>query len=270
VLLSGDVACYDAPDDLRTRILLMTRLHVMSRCCLVGTLLLAGSAAATTLPVCTTGTLASYIALDKTGGCTIGDYSFFRFTAPGPDVTGNAPFANPSQILVTPEEISQQVGFRVSAMVDGTNLFSIPNPTGSESVTYHIDYFFDPPAAGGGSLSLDPPFGDVTATQQYCLSDVFAGGCTLGTQAQISVTTADPFSRLTFPVPALFIDNKIDITLNASPGHPAGFDALTTLYNPNVTPVPEPANTVLTGIGLITFLLIVYIGAGPRVRKASI
>jgi len=217
-----------------------------------------GCASAATLPICETGSLASYIALNANGGCTIGDYSFFRFTAPSPGVAGNPPVANPSQIQITPVVGNQSIGIELTATSDGINLFSIPNPTEIESVTYHINYSVDPPVLGSGGLSLDPPFGDVLATQHYCLSDVFANGCVLGPQVQQSVTPEHPFSQVGFPNPAVFVDITTDITLNASPGHPAGFDGLTSVLNVATNPVPEPSELMLAGAGLCALALVKY------------
>jgi hypothetical protein len=238
----------------------------ISRCCLIGAVIIAASAAANATPVCVTNTLASYIALDPTGGCTIGDAIFFRFSAPATSVTGNPPVASASQILITPILNSTGVGLAFTAVVGSTNLFSIPNPTESDSVTYHINYTFDPLEVGS-DLSLDPPFGDVSATQKYCLYDVFAGGCNLGTQTQQTVTTASPFSQITFPIPSSFIDVQTDISLNASPGHPAGFDGLTSVFV-STPSVPEPANILLTGFGLCGFSLLLYMTCKLRERKA--
>jgi hypothetical protein len=238
----------------------------ISRCCLICAVIIAASAAANATPVCVTNTLASYIALDPTGGCTIGDAIFFRFSAPATSVTGNPPVASASQILVTPVLNSIGPGLAFTAVVGGTNLFSIPNPTEADSVTYHIDYTFDPGVAGD-DLSLDPPFGDISATQKYCLYDVFANSCNLGTQAQQTVTTASPFSQITFPIPASFIDVQTDITLNASPGNPAGFDGLNSVFvaTPSIT---EPANILLTGFSLCGFSLLLCMARKRRERKA--
>jgi hypothetical protein len=232
-------------------IVLMKRvMSVFSKYLLICGVIIVGGASAATLPVCQAGSLASYIALDATGGCTVGDYSFFRFTAPTPTVTGNPPLADLSQIQITPVVNSGSVGIQLAAASDGINLFSIPNPTEIESVTYHINYSVDPPVLGSGGISLDPPFGDVLATQRYCLSDVFANGCVLGPQVQQSVTPEHPFSEVSFPNPAVFVDITTDITMNASPGHPAGFDGLTSVLNVATAPVPEPSEVLLVAVGL--------------------
>jgi hypothetical protein len=239
-------------------------LSVIAKYLFISAAVIVGSASATTLPVCQTGSLASYIALDATGGCTVGDYSFFRFAAPSPTVTGNPPVADLSQIQIAPVLGNESVGIHLTATSGGTNLFSTSNPKQSESVTYYINYSLDPPVLAGGGLSLDPPFGDVVATQRYCLSDVFANGCVLGSQAQQSVTPAHPSSEVTFPNPALFIDVTTDISLNASPGHPAGFDGLTSVFTVATSPVPEPSGLMLVAAGVCALALVAY-----KVRTSS-
>jgi hypothetical protein len=236
------------------------------KCYRIGLVLIAAVLGASAAPVCVTGTLASYIALDKTGGCTIGDFTFIRFKAPATSVSGNPPVADSSQILVTPMLTTGGVGFGFSAEASETNLFSIPNPTQSDSVTYHINYTLDPPGEGGQSLQMDPPFGDVTVTQRYCLFDVFADGCEVGIQQQQSVTTAYPNSEIAFPIPASFIDVQTDITLNASPGDPAGFDSVTSI---TLASVPEPSNVLLSGMGFCLLSALMFFTRKLRARKAQ-
>ena len=212
---------------------------------------------------CQPGSLASYIALDETGGCTVGDFTFFRFSAPTPDSSGNPPVASNSQIMVTPEINSTGVGFSFTASSNGTNLFAIPNPTQNESVTYHINYTLDPlPVDTGQDLSMDPPFGNVSVTQRYCLFDVFADGCESGLALQQTVTTGSPHSFVAFPTPASFVDIQTDITLSATPGNPAGFDGLDAVAS---EATPEPASVLLAGAG---FAVLYFLGRNRKIRTA--
>jgi hypothetical protein len=206
--------------------------------------------------VCQTGSLADYVALNRQGGCTIGDLSFFRFSAPTPTSSGNPVLADTSQITVTPTVTSQGLGFTFTATQNGTNYFSLPNSTTAQSATYYINYTIDPaPVEVGETLTLDPPFGNVTATSNVCLFDVLSNDCALGIPTGLSVSTASPSASVLYPVPAFFIDVQNTINMQATPGNPAGFDGLVELYEISAsTAVPEPMNVLLTGIGLCGLL----------------
>jgi len=152
-------------------------------------------------------------------------------------------------------------------MVGDTNYFS--TPTGS--VAYEINYSVDP-ATGGADLSLDPPFGDVVATQSYCLNDVFPT-CSLGLPLSQTVTTqnapASLSSRIGFPIAMsslALVDVRTLITLNG----PAGFDSLNDAFlTIPVSEVPEPSGASLAVCGLSAVLVLGYARRRLAVRKAS-
>jgi hypothetical protein len=221
---------------------------------------------------CQTGSLADYIGLNRQGGCTIGDLSFFRFSAPTPTSSGNPVLADTSQITVTPTVTSEGVGFTFTATQNGTNYFSLPNPTTAQSATYYINYTIDPaPVEVGETLALDPPFGNVTATSNVCLFDVLSNGCALGIPTGLSVSTASPFASILYPVPAFFIDVQNTINLQATPGNPAGFDGLIEIYEfSGGTAVPEPMSLLLTGIGFCGLLGLAPVTRRLRSRSAQV
>ncbi|MFL6447961.1 MAG: hypothetical protein ACJ746_09775 [Bryobacteraceae bacterium] len=175
--------------------------------------------------------------------------------------------ATPSQILVTPISSATTEGFSFSALVDGTNYFSTP----SGSVRYEINYTVDP-ATAGADLDLDPPFGDVRATQSYCLNDVFPN-CVLGAEVAQTVSTANPpsslSSRIGFPIlpPSLvLVDVRTAITLNG----PAGFDSLNAAFTTiPVSAVPEPSGALLALSGLLVGAGLVCVRRRLPLRKAS-
>jgi len=145
-------------------------------------------------------------------------------------------------------------------MVGDINYFSTP----SGSVSYQISYTLDP-ATTGADMSIDPPFGDVRATQSYCLNDVFPN-CSLGLDLSQSVSTADAPSSLSshvnFPIAVsnlALVDVNTVVTLNG----PAGFDALNAVFDttPQVSAIPEPSAALLALCGLS---LVVSLG---RVRR---
>jgi hypothetical protein len=206
-------------------------------------------AAAVAVPVCQTGSLASYVALDAGGGCTIGQLTFLQFNDPSPTTTGSPTVANASQILLTPVQTAAgAAGFAFSASSGETNLFAISSHWGTTAVTYHIDYAVDPaPIIAGSGMSLDPPFGNSSASQLYCIGSSFPG-CPGGQEYPQSVTTASPTSTITFASPTSFVEIETGISLLATPGHPAGFDSLNAVID--TVPTPEPALLPLTACGL--------------------
>jgi hypothetical protein len=231
----------------------MNRLRTLFvRLSLFGTCLLAGSAIAGAAP-CITGSLQSYIESDRQGGCTLQD-TIFRFSFSSQVLSGAPVVATASQITVTPINTNGAEGFNFSAVVNGTNYFSTP----SGSVSYLIGYTVDP-IISGADMSLDPPYGDVRATQSYCLNDVLPT-CELGVSLAQSVSTANPPSSLSshvdFPTAITdlaLVDVRTSITLNG----PAGFDALIATFNTNssVGTAPEPSAVFLGVCGLSLLLL---------------
>jgi hypothetical protein len=195
-----------------------------------------------------TASLQSYINSDLSGGCSIQD-TFFRFNFSSQVISGSPVVATASQITVTPIGTSTSEGFSFSATIGEVNYFSTP----SGSVSYQISYTLDP-ATTGADMSLDPPYGDVRATQSYCLNDVFPT-CSLGADLSQTVSTANAPSSLSshvnFPIAVsslALVDVNTVITLNG----PAGFDALNAVFDTTTqaSTVPEPSGALLALCGL--------------------
>lgn len=199
---------------------------------------------------CQTGTLQSY--LDATTSCTVGDIALSGFADFSVTSSGNPPTASAATILVSPLlNDDGTAGFSLTAMQNGTNLFAIPNPTTAESVTYNLNYFLDPFV---GELGLDPPGGAVTATQTYCVSDVFNDGCTHGTLLTQTVTTNSPTSVISLGTSPQFVDVNLAFTLSGTPGNPANLDAINISFgnsNSVLSAVPEPGSLLLMGLGAL-------------------
>lgn len=219
----------------------------ISRLSLLGMFVLTTSAISGAAP-CVTGSLQSYINSDLSGGCSIQDV-FFRFNFSSQVLSGNPVVATASEITVTPISTAVSEGFSFSAVVGGVNYFSTP----SGSVSYQLNYTVDP-ATAGADMSLDPPFGDVRATQSYCLNDVFPS-CSLGLDLSQTVSTANApeslSSHVTFPIAVsslALVDVNTVITLNG----PAGFDALNAVFDTTAqaAAVPEPSGAFLALCGL--------------------
>lgn len=211
------------------------------------------------VPVCTASSLSTYISLDASGGCTIGEFTFFRFTAPAPTTTGTPTVATDSQILLTPILTASGAGFSITASSGETNLFSISSPSGTTAITYYVDYSVDPaPIIAGAELNIDPPFGNVSVSQTYCTADVLVDGCELGTESQQTAANPSPLSSvITFPNPSSFVDIDTDISLSATPGNPAGLDAVNALVEiGSVSAVPEPSMLPLMALVLLPLLFL--------------
>ncbi len=218
------------------------------RYALLSFLVLAGIQEVRALPLCPTASLAEYISLDSAGGCLSNDLTFFRFSYATPVSTGGAPVAAASDVLVTPLNSSIGIGFSFSS-----SYFMLNNPTTVESATYGIGYSVDPPPIiVGEGLSLDPPYGAVNVVQNLCQNDVVSNGCAYGIPVTQRVTPTSPTSFVYFPSPVPFVDVQTMFTLSASPGNPAGFDALQTGSLLTVpTAAPEPASAALSGLAVM-------------------
>ncbi|HVW86882.1 MAG TPA: hypothetical protein VHB50_19485, partial [Bryobacteraceae bacterium] len=121
-------------------------------------------------PPCGIANLLAYQQMD--GSCSVGilNFSGFGFSASG---TGDALLDSASQILVTPATN----GFNFSQV--SHEPFTVDM---GQTANYTINYNFviDPaPVLDGAGMSLDPPFGNVTATQFYC-NDGFFGESAAG------------------------------------------------------------------------------------------
>lgn len=233
----------------------MRRAYRLLELCAVVALVAVGfhPTAALAAPVCTTASLATYISLDISGGCTVGEFTFLRFAYPTPTSTGGAIAATASQIMVTPIPSSNGAGLSFSAWINGgeVNLFSVSSNSGTASLNYYINYSVDPaPIVYDSLLSIaDPPYGNASVTQTYCTSDVLANGCQFGTESQQTVTTGNPTSIISFVNPSSLVDVNTDVSLIATPGDPAGFDSLQTAVDvtgPTLT--PEPSSLMLTSV----------------------
>lgn len=206
--------------------------------------LCASASRATAAPLCQSASLADYIGLNSTGGCTFNDLTFFRFAfAPAPVSTGGAALASSRDIFLEPILTGSGAGFSITS-----SFFQLNNPTVAQSVVYGIGYSVDPPPIiVGEELFLDPPFGDVTISQNVCLNDVLANNCAFGVALAQSVTPLSPLSTLQFPFPVPFVDLQLTIALRSTPGNPAGFDAIQT---GTLTNVPEPRSFALLALGI--------------------
>jgi len=211
-------------------------------------LFFAGSATAlfatSTLPSCSTGSLASYISLTAnppaTGGCAIGILDYFNFGyIPGT----NAPAA--SAIGVTP----------------GGSGFSFGPVTAAvgQTVNFEIDYdtIIDPaPVITGGDLGLDVT-GTIVITEYFCNDSSYIGnGLCLGSIPAQSLTVGTPgtgfpeTNSIVFSKPAT-TSQEVGIVFTLTGGTTgASFNGLDS--EAVVVSSPEPASAGVVLLGLLT------------------
>jgi hypothetical protein len=183
------------------------------------------------------------------GPCANGilDFSGFSFSSFGNTAVGS------NQIDLTPlgPPLGQTgpTGFSISGLSVGIG----------QTVEYVIDWYFaidSGPIASGGDLGMDPPFGDVVVTQDYCVDSYFSGSITEPSCSNgkifpplqsLTVTTSVPTASLIFDPPAFeFGDVRTIIDLNGGTTG-AGFDSLT--GDARII-TPEPGMVPLAVIGM--------------------
>jgi len=204
----------------------------------------------------------------RSGPCANGilNFSGFGFDSSGDPVTGLKSNNDIELIPVGPPR--GQLGNTGFSIAAASGIFSV---AAGQTATYVIDWHFvidNGPGASGASLGLDPPFGDVSITQQYCVDSFItayqAGSnpvCYTGTDARgpsvqsLTVTTDLPFDSIIFnPAAYFFGDVRTIIQLNGG-NLGAGFDAIAGTST-IVELSPEPGTWFLLAGGFMISLLI--------------
>lgn len=210
-------------------------------------LLVAGSfssiLAVSTLPSCSTASLANYIGTTSnppaTGGCAIGILDYYNMSyVPG----SNAPAA--SAIGVTPSGSGFSFGPVTAAP--------------GQTVQFEIDYdiFIDPvPEITGDNMGLDVT-GSVQVTEYFCNDVSYVGnGLCLGSTPAVSLSVGTPDTGLPLTNSIVFahpatVSQYVGIvfTLKGGTGG-ASFDGLNSASI--VTGVPEPASAAGFLVGIL-------------------
>jgi hypothetical protein len=230
---------------------------------LVGLVSASGLQASNLADPCLSQSLQQYQSLDG-AQCSVGilNFSDFTFSSSG---SGGATLLTAADILVTPSTNGDLGGgFSLSAISPGA--FAVAE---GQTATYVIDWFFliDPgPRSAGAELGMDPPFGDVTITQSYCVDSFFGTGANGGVDCvgraasmapqTLTVTTIPPHlddSIIFNPAALNFASVMTTITINGTAG-PSGFDSTTGTAVVVDSSTPEPVTSVLALGGLLVTL----------------
>jgi hypothetical protein len=193
------------------------------------------------------------------GPCAIGILNFSKFTFQSSGSPG-ADLLTADQIDLTP--LGPPLGDTGDA---GFGISGISVPAG-QTATYVIDWFFDidaGPSASGADLGMDPPFGDVTITQQYCVDSLLTAyaigvsptcydpvqGAAPPVQS-LTVTTDSPNASILFdPEAYVNADVRTIITLTGDTTG-AGFDSVTGT-SAIISNAAEPRTILLIPGGLL-------------------
>jgi len=211
---------------------------------------------------CIATTLSNYIALGATG-CSLDHVAFVGFAFTVVAFGGGAAPVSASDITVTPTVIDEHYGLNFSSTQFAAS--------GSEFVTYLLTYTVDPHPilTFSDELQVESPVfpGLVSVTTDLCLNAPFAPSC-LGSPAAVTVfdngITAQLLDSVVFPPtpPGNVLGIRNSISLQAN-GSSADFSSLTN----SVGFVAEPADTLLTGSGLLVLLW--YFGRRVRPESAK-
>lgn len=232
---------------------------------------------------CPTDTLANY-ELDfgaLSTACANGILNFSNFNFQLYQSSGSGTVLNASQIELTPVGTADQTG------VTGFSITGLNGPIAAaagQDVTYVVDWDFvidAGPIAGGASLGMDPPSGDITITQYYCLDSNFQNGQTYNGSAPtcstslegtvpavqtLSVSTTNPddicadddsdyCNSITFDPPAQDYANVMTVIQLTGGDEGADFDSVN--GNSEILPAaPEPGTLLLIPGAVFIFLFI--------------
>ena len=208
--------------------------------------LLVAAVLASQAATCSSGSLASYIALGS-GGCSIGNNTLFDFH-PLAGSAGNTEIS-PSSVTITPLGGSLNPGLMISLHV------SSPPPFGSNELMFNYNvagtsYVGEVMTLSGAS---EPPDGGVTDTVNYCEKGTFNStgvlgcpGVTGGTSLVDGILNTDAF---TFHSP-YFLSLTDDLVITAGAAAPASGATLID----QLRSVPEPASYWITALGILVVL----------------
>jgi len=204
--------------------------------------------------------------------CANGILNFSNFNFQVYQLSGAGPILSASDVDLTPIGAPDQTG-ATGFDVTGLNNSQISVEPGQD-ITYVVDWFFvidAGPIASGASLGMDPPAGDISITQYYCLDSNFQDGpiyngsapsCTTsitGAPAAVqtlSVTTDIPddlSDTVVFNPPAKDFGNVM--TVIQLTGGEGGAHLDTVNADAQIEIAPEPDTFLLAGGALLVFAL---------------
>jgi hypothetical protein len=191
---------------------------------------------------CSQGSYSDYVALGS-GGCTIGDKTFFNFSF----VSGTG--ESSSAVTVVPVSDGTNFGFN----------FIFPSVVGIDEDDYLLGYTVatigNPGPALIKDVSVNGTLGAsagaaVSVAESVCIGGTFsaAGICSSGDVEGLFISSAGPLGDSVEFDPVNIVGLLKDINLNATtPGSTA---QLTALFNTVSQTVPEPGTLLLLGSAL--------------------
>ena len=208
--------------------------------------LAAGQANADTCPSGGETTYASYLALGS-GGCTIGDKTFFGFTHGGDvaassiDVTVVNDGTNFGFIFQMPLAVISGSGATGTAVADVGLTYNVAVTSGAALIT--------DVTALQTSSTIGSAFATVSET--VCVGSTLPG-CEGGTIMSLDTSDADPFDQITFgPVSVVGLSKDFVVAAANCPNGGCSFASLSIVQNTVSQTVPEPSTLLLLGSALV-------------------
>jgi hypothetical protein len=221
-------------------------------------ILLAAPAVMPAQPTCVEGYFSSFIALDSSGGCTLGAATFSNFSFPAAVTTGGTfSLETAADVLVIPVLIGA-----TSARDYNPGLWFIPDfsliSTPLGTVDYYLKYTVSAPGITSAYQTIGTA-GGASAYEALCVGATFQPGCAGGQGLTYLVTQpSSGASSTNFYLPASLVDVQTDIALLSANGATASLDYViqgftTSTTTPSATPEADPA--ALSAFGLALFAL---------------
>lgn len=170
-------------------------------------------------------------------------FTFKNFFFQGPPSSPNALTSN--QISVLPLSVPGNSPTQSTLALDFWGPF---NADSGQSLVYQLNYFVDPPPTiiVGAQTAIDP----ATLVTVFCATNTFPCLVPLAT---LTVTTANPFAQVTFPMALnmVGIQNRLTLDGTSGPVMAGGFKNSVLV---DTARVPEPATLAFTAFGLLGVL----------------
>lgn len=218
-------------------------------------LVVSSSAFATPIPPCVQGSLASYEALDATGGCEINNLLFDNFS--DMESSADASQLNASEITVTPDAtlLDEGLSFNASwfvsspAAIDSAISFTVQTVNGADTLD-DISLSATETYVGNGNAGV---------IETYCVGSLAGAGNHCPSTLQTIAVSDPPANNNGVVTQTYGLTNELSVTkdIDVSAGYPSDGQpsiASISVVNNNysqIGSVPEPISFVLVGVGLL-------------------